>query len=43
VDGLQEPVGRLTLVLAVEEQLEGRVGHYGTGVGATATVPRIEG
>ena len=43
VDGLQEPVGRLTLVLVVEEQLEGLVGHYGTGVGATATVPRIEG
>jgi len=43
VDGLQEPLGRLTLVLAVEEQLSGRVGHYGTGVGATGTVPRIEG
>lgn len=43
VDGLQEPLGRLALVLAVEEQLAGRVGHYGTGVGATGPVPRNEG
>lgn len=43
VDGLQEPLGRLALVLAVEEQWAGRVGHYGSGVGATATVPSVEG
>ena len=43
VDGLEEPLGRLTLVLAVQEQLAGEVGHYGTGVGATAAVPQVDG
>lgn len=43
VDGLEETVGRLVLVLAVEEQFGGAVGHYGTGPGATAAVPTTEG
>jgi hypothetical protein len=40
VDHLEEVLGRLALVLAIEEQLAGGVGHYGTGAGATATVPQ---
>lgn len=39
VDDLEEAVGRVALVLAVAEQSEGRVGHYGIGVGAQAPLP----
>ncbi|MFI5043343.1 MAG: copper transporter [Acidimicrobiales bacterium] len=39
VDDLEESNGRLALVFAVAEQSSGRVGHYGTGSGATAPFP----
>jgi hypothetical protein len=43
VDHLEEAIGRLALVLAVEEQFSGSVGHYGIGPGATATLPSADG
>lgn len=43
VDHPDELLRRASIVLAVEEQLEGEVGHYGVGVGATATIPTVRG
>lgn len=39
VDGADTPMGRITSVLALREQLSGGVGHYGFGEGATAILP----
>ena len=39
VDDLEEPFGRLALVLALEQAADGTVGHYGNGPGATAPFP----
>lgn len=39
VDDLEEPFGRLALVLALEQSADGSVGHYGNGPGATAPFP----
>jgi hypothetical protein len=42
VDDVEEPFGRIATVYAVVEQREtGRVGHYGTGSGATAPFPTV--
>jgi hypothetical protein len=42
VDDLEESFGRIATVYAVAEQREtGRVGHYGTGTGATAPFPTV--
>lgn len=42
VDDLGESFGRIALVYAMAEQRDsGRVGHYGTGVGATAPFPTV--
>lgn len=42
VDDLEEPFGRIALVYAIAEQRDaGRVGHYGTGAGATAPFPTV--
>lgn len=41
VDHLDEVIGRLALVLAIEEQVAGRVGHYGSGEGADAALPNV--
>lgn len=41
VDHLDEVIGRVALVLALEEQAVGRVGHYGSGEGAVAALPRV--
>jgi hypothetical protein len=39
VDDVDLPMGRVALVLALAEQLSGRSGQYGTGVGADAVLP----
>jgi hypothetical protein len=42
VDDLEESFGRIALVYAIAEQRDsGRVGHYGTGSGATAPFPTV--
>ncbi|UDY36245.1 copper transporter [Dermatobacter hominis] len=42
VDDLEEAFGRIAAVYAVAEQRDtGRVGHYGTGTGATAPFPTV--
>ena len=42
VDDLEESFGRIALVYAIAEQHDtGTVGHYGTGVGATAPFPTV--
>lgn len=42
VDDIEEDLGRIATVYAVVEQRDyGRVGHYGTGVGATAPFPTV--
>lgn len=38
VDDMDRPMGALTLIRALLEQLKGGVGQYGTGVGATAII-----
>lgn len=44
VDDLEESFGRIAVVYAVAEQRDnGRVGHYGTGDGATAPFPTVPG
>lgn len=39
VDGLAAPGARISVVLALREQVEGRAGQYGTGGSAQAVVP----
>ena len=39
VDDLEEAFGRLALVLALQQEGAGTVGHYGNGPGATAPFP----
>lgn len=39
VDGLANPGARISVVLALREQAEGRAGQYGTGASAQAVVP----
>jgi Copper transport outer membrane protein, MctB len=39
VDGVQTPQGKLVTAWALADQLGGRVGHYGTGPGATSVLP----
>lgn len=39
VDAADTPMGRITSVLALREQLSGGIGHYGFGEGATAVLP----
>ncbi len=41
VDHASEAAGPAIVVLALESELVGQVGHYGTAEGATAAVPRI--
>ncbi|MPZ67223.1 MAG: copper transporter [Pseudonocardiaceae bacterium] len=41
VDDVGGAAGRVTTVLALAEQFEGRVGHYGTAGNAQAVVPEI--
>ncbi|MGO4360469.1 copper transporter [Terrabacter sp. 2TAF16] len=41
VDHARAGDGPATVVLAVEDALDERVGHYGVAAGATATVPRV--
>lgn len=42
VDGVEESSGRIALVYAVAQQRDsGTVGHYGTGIGATAPFPTV--
>jgi len=42
VDDLEDSFGRISLVYAIAEQRDtGRVGHYGTGAGATAPFPTV--
>ncbi len=42
VDDLEEAFGRIAVVYAMAEQRDtGRVGHYGTGTGATAPFPTV--
>jgi hypothetical protein len=40
VDNLTTSQGRVATVLALAEQVEGRVGHYGNGSGATSRLPK---
>ncbi|MBV9312320.1 MAG: copper transporter [Pseudonocardia sp.] len=39
VDGLQTPVGRVAVVLALREQADGRAGRYGSASNAQAPIP----
>jgi Copper transport outer membrane protein, MctB len=41
VDDLGLSMGRIAVVLALGEQTDGKVGHYGTGPGADQVLPRI--
>lgn len=41
VDHLDEVLGRIALVLALDEQSIGAVGHYGSGAGAASLLPRV--
>lgn len=41
VDHARDGSGPAIVVLAIESELAGRVGHYGIAAGATATVPRV--
>lgn len=41
VDDATEPLARLAVVYAVAAQIDGIVGHYGTGEGATAPFPPV--
>jgi hypothetical protein len=40
VDNVATPQGLVATAMALAEQLEGRVGHYGIGAGSTALLPR---
>ncbi len=40
-DMIPAPIGRVVLVLALQEQLNGGSGHYGTGQGADTVVPPV--
>lgn len=39
VDGIEEPMGRIRLVLGLQAAADGRFGDYGTGAGATSILP----
>lgn len=41
VDDLDEAAGRIALVYAVAEQVDGRVGHYGVGPDTSAPFPTV--
>lgn len=41
VDHASDPSGPAIVVLALQAELAGEVGHYGTADGATATTPRV--
>lgn len=41
VDHASDPPGPAVVVLALEAELAGEVGHYGTAEGATAVAPRV--
>lgn len=43
VDNVSTALGRLTTVLVLAEQFDGRAGHYGIGSGATASMPHSGG
>lgn len=40
VDNIASPQGQAAALLALAEQLDGKVGHYGVGSGSTALLPR---
>jgi hypothetical protein len=40
VDNAGSPQGRVAVLLALAEQIEGRSGHYGIGNGATTLIPK---
>jgi len=40
MDNLTTAQGRVSTVLALVDQIEGKVGHYGNGAGATALLPK---
>jgi Copper transport outer membrane protein, MctB len=41
VDDVDQPIGLITLVMAIREQLTGKAGQYGVGVGADSVVPDL--
>jgi hypothetical protein len=41
VDDLGLSMGRIAVILALAEQTDGKVGHYGTGPGADQVLPKI--
>lgn len=41
VDGVNRPVGQVSLVLALEGSFDGRFGHFGIGENATSATPEI--
>lgn len=41
VDDVEQGMGRIAVVFALREQMAGRSGQYGTGVGATAVLPAL--
>lgn len=41
VDGIDQPIGQVALVLGLKAAFGGRFGHYGTGEGATAVLPEL--
>lgn len=41
IDNSSGPEGQVSVVMALPERIDGTVGHYGTGSGATALVPRL--
>lgn len=41
VDGAERPQGRLAVVLALREQVEGQVGRYGSGEGTSGPIPSL--
>ncbi|MEO3885031.1 copper transporter [Nonomuraea sp. B5E05] len=41
VDAGDMPLGRVVIVQSLQEQLAGRSGHYGVGIGASAPMPAV--
>ena len=41
VDGIDQPIGQVALVLGLKAAFGGRFGHYGTGEGAASVLPEL--
>ncbi|TDC00894.1 copper transporter [Nonomuraea longispora] len=41
VDSADMPMGRVVIVQSLQEQLAGRSGHYGVGIGASSPMPAV--